>query len=352
MVISPSIPVWRNKGIPFVFVSMVPTVLLLNYLLFGKRYFAEPEVFFSASLALLVCCSITHAAYAAVIRLIRERFPTERHATLRIGLSLGFFVVLSGILLLALFKIFQSTQFLQFKVTNGQFSQCYAVIVVLNAFFTFVYEARYNLEHFVVNSQATDELKKEYLQSQLLGLKSQMNPHFLFNSLNTLSCLIQENPGEAERFLDNMSKVFRYLLRHQDDKEVSLKDELGFLRSYYALLKARHNDGLELKLDIPEAYHEITLPPLTLQMMVEHIVAQQTISRSQPLIISVSVENDRLLIRHNWQPKHTADHNDRALENIRKKFTLLRSANVVVTQNEGSQCITIPLTHSPVKAAL
>jgi two-component system, LytTR family, sensor kinase len=352
MVIAPSIPVWRNKGIPFVFMSIVPTVLLLNYLLFGKRYFTEAETFFPATIVLLICCSMSHAAYVLVMRRIRERFPTERHATLRIGLSLGFFVVLSGILLLALFKIFQATHFLEFKVGNGQFSQCYAVIVVLNAFFTFVYEARYNLQHFVANSQATDELKKEYLQSQLLSLKSQMNPHFLFNSLNTLSSLIQEDPAEAELFLDNMSKVFRYLLRHQDDKEVSLKQELNFLSSYYRLLKARHADGLELQVHVPDSYHEISIPPLTLQMLLEHIVAQQTISRSQPLTISVAVENDDLIICHNWQPKQNADYNNKALENIRKKFTLLRSAQVVASRAEGVQRIVIPLTSSSVKAAL
>jgi len=90
------------------------------------------------------------------------------------------------------------------------------------------------------------------MQSQLLGLKSQINPHFLFNSLNSLSSLINEDEQEAEVFLDEMSKVYRYLLRSNDEELVTLQTELDFIRSYFYLLKTRLGRALELRINVPE----------------------------------------------------------------------------------------------------
>lgn len=180
-----------------------------------------------------------------------------------------------------------------------------------------------------------------------------MNPHFLFNSLNTLSSLIQENAEEAEAFLDHMSKVFRYLLRHQDDKEVSLKKELDFLQSYYFLLKARHTDGLQLQVDVADSLLNGSVPPMTLQMLVENIVSQQTLSRQQPLRISIQAIAKGLHICHNWQPRQMNDApDDRVLENIRKKYRLLHAAEVTDYLTENERGIVLPLIVSPTMAAL
>jgi hypothetical protein len=333
--------------------SIVPTVMLLNYLLFGSRYFSEVHVFLLATPVLFLCSFATHQLYIGIISRLRDRFPDERKATIRITLSIGSFVLLSGLLLLLLFRVYSFTRFLDFQPIEGQFAQCYSVVIVVNAFFTFVYEAMANLDHYVRNTKATEELKKEYLQSQLLGLRSQMNPHFLFNSLNTLSSLIHEDADEAEAFLDHMSKVFRYLLRHQDDKEVPLKKELDFLQSYYFLLKARHTEGLHLQIDVPDTVLNCSIPPMTLQMLVENIISQQSLSRQEPLQLFVEAHKNGLRIRHNWQPRQMNDATgDKVLENIRNKFKLLHAADITDYISANERAIVLPLIASPMPAAV
>lgn len=160
MAITLSIPNWKSRGTRFMILSIVPTVMLLNYLLFGNRYFSEWRVFLLATLVLFLCSFTAHQLYITIISRLRERFPDERRAATRISLSIGCFVLLSGLLLLVLFRVYSATHFLDFQPMEGQFAQCYSVIIVVNAFFTFVYEAMANLDHYVKNTRATEELKK------------------------------------------------------------------------------------------------------------------------------------------------------------------------------------------------
>jgi sensor histidine kinase YesM len=120
---------------------------------------------------------------------------------------------------------------------------------------------------------------------QLLGLKSQINPHFLFNSLNSLSSLIDESSEDAEKFLDEMTKVYRYMLRNEE-LLVPLEKEMQFIRSYYALLKARYGNGIQLEIDINEACWQALLPPLSLQVIIENAFTQNIVAKNTPLKIS------------------------------------------------------------------
>src|SRR5436190_2132291 len=171
------------------------------------------------------------------------------------------------------------------------------LVTFLILILTFLNEGVAQFERYKTTLIETEQLKKEYLHSQLLGLKSQMNPHFLFNSLNTLSCLIQEDEEKAEDFLDHMSKVYRYLLRNEEQL-VSLETEVDMVRSYYFLLKKRHSDALTLEIAIPKSYLNSEIPPLTLQMIVENAVNQNSLTKNEPLIIKVKAVNDEIEIQY------------------------------------------------------
>jgi two-component system, LytTR family, sensor kinase len=181
------------------------------------------------------------------------------------------------------------------------------------------------------------------MHSQLLGLKSQMNPHFLFNSLNTLSSLINEDPEKGEEFLDHMTKVYRYLLRNNEEQLVSLQTELNFLHSYYFILKARHTEGLEVHFDIPDEYLDCRIPPLTLQMILENALNSNSVSRSTPLSVTISVNEDGLQIRNTLQPKMSTPADGEALENITNKFRLLCQKELIVRSDIKERCIILPL---------
>jgi LytS/YehU family sensor histidine kinase len=214
----------------------------------------------------------------------------------------------------------------------------------MNVFLTFLNEGVSRFESYKTTIMETEQLKKEYMQSQLLGLKSQMNPHFLFNGLNTLSSLIQEDADKAEDFLNHMSKVYRYLLRNNEEKLVELDTELGFIKSYYFLLKARHADGLDLSIEVSPDHYNDLIPPLTLQMIFEDATAQNTACKDCPLFISIRSLEHQLVIKNTVQPKlnNTEGTNDR-LENISNKFRLLCQKEVIIEETPMERIITLPL---------
>jgi len=191
----------------------------------------------------------------------------------------------------------------------------------------------------------TEALKTEYMQSRLLGLKSQLNPHFLFNSLNSLSCLIQESPGKAEKFLDEMSKVYRYLLKNSDEQLVTLEAELQFTRSYFYLLKERHGEGLDMEINVTRSFFEKQLPPLTLQILLESAFNMNAIGKEQPLKIELNITaNGWLEIKNNVQRKISDSLADRAgIQNLSKKFRLLCNKYIIVKDTGKYQVITVPL---------
>ena len=227
----------------------------------------------------------------------------------------------------------------------------YIAIIVINLFLTFLNEGVYRYERFRDTVTETEQLKKEYMQSQLLGLKSQMNPHFLFNSLNTLSSLIHEDPEKAEDFLDHMSKVYRYLLRNNEEQLVNLGTELNFIKSYAYLLKARHGDGLYIDVLIAETSREQMIPPLTLQMLVENVLSQNSISKNRPLHISIKLVHNRIEVRNRVQPKMNNNEEGReVIENIANKYRLLCGCDIIIREIDKERIIQLPLiTKEPIE---
>jgi two-component system, LytTR family, sensor kinase len=171
-----------------------------------------------------------------------------------------------------------------------------------------------------------------------------MNPHFLFNGLNILSCLIQEDSEKAEDFLDHMSKVYRYLLRNNEVQLVTLQTEIGFIESYYFLLKARYAESLQLSIDVSPDYYHDELPPLTLQMIFENILTFNEASKIKPLLIQIKTEDGELVVENTVQLKlNCTDCFDKGIENITNKFRLLCQKEVLIDESEAARTIRLPL---------
>ena len=179
-----------------------------------------------------------------------------------------------------------------------------------------------------------------------MGLKSQINPHVLFNSLNSLSGLIQEDTAEAERFLDEMSKVYRYMLRNEEESLVTLQTEIQFIQSYFALLKARYNEGIELDTDLDAADLQQLLPPLSLQVILENAIFQNRIAKDSPLKLRISSARGRaLVVTNNIQRKVVTEPMDyeAGLDNLVKKYQLLNQPPVEIREEEGERRVRLPL---------
>jgi two-component system LytT family sensor kinase len=324
--------------------SMLPLAGVLNLLLYGRRYVGEPALFLSATVLTFAFLAGYFLLCNKIANSFRHRFPSEGQNTFRIGLAICIFFVLSFLFVTVLFRGYALFRFFGYRFHDGDFAKAFACMIVINIFLTFLMEGVYRFEHYRVASQQTEQLKKAYMQSQLLGLKSQMNPHFLFNSLNSLSSLIQEDPAEAETFLDEMSKVYRYLLRNADDYLVPLETELTFIQSYVYLLKARHGNALQVKTEIMTGLKTYLLPPLTLQMIVENIITQNTISRNEPLSIVIRSTPRSLTVTNAIQSKlHMGQDRDAGLENISSKFRLLSQKGLTIETSETERIIYLPL---------
>ncbi len=206
-------------------------------------------------------------------------------------------------------------------------------------------EAVYYFARLLRSERETEALKKEHLQTQLESLKQQISPHFLFNSLSTLSSLVAENPRQAERFIEELASVYRYLLRTNDQPLTSLADELDFIRAYFHLLQMRFGRSVELALDVDERHLPFLIPPLTLQLLVENAVKHNAALPARPLRIRIySDEADNLFVLNNLQKKQTPVVSSQlGLRTITSKYRLLGQADVVVKQTDATFQVLLPL---------
>jgi two-component system, LytTR family, sensor kinase len=190
-----------------------------------------------------------------------------------------------------------------------------------------------------------ERLLKENVQSQLESLKNQVNPHFLFNSLNTLSYLIPEDPAKAENFVQKLSKAYRYILEIRERELTTLAEELGFLEAYNCLLSERFGDNLQIKINVPTEAKHLQILPLSLQMLFENAIKHNVVSTQDPLHIEVFVEKgDRLVVKNNLQPKKQELPSTRiGLENIKSRYRLIAKKEVEVIVTQQHFIVVLPL---------
>src|SRR5690349_1799179 len=183
-----------------------------------------------------------------------------------------------------------------------------------------------------------EELKKAHLQSQLDSLKTQVNPHFLFNSINTVISLIPTAPAKAEAFLIELSSVYRYLLQANEKQLTTLQQELQFAHSYFHLMKTRFGDAIRLNILVDEKWLPYQLPSLTLQLLLENAVKHNVVSHTRPLTITLCTDQLQedgtafLTVKNNLQRKtRSVPSHKMGLNNILSKFRLINQSEVIVT---------------------
>jgi LytS/YehU family sensor histidine kinase len=260
-------------------------------------------------------------------------------------LAIMLFILITGLIVTLLFWGYDAVGFPGGTFKTGNYQIALAIGSVMNIFITVLHEGVARFEKWKAVLVETEQLKKEYMQSQLLSLKSQINPHFLFNSLNTLSSLINDDDEtKAEAFLDELSKVFRYLLRTNEEELVPLQTELEFIRSYFFVLKTRYGRSIELHTNVSETAAEKYLPPLTLQMLLDDVFNSNAGTKDQPTVIQITDTGSGLEIRNTIHKKITEEAGPSGnLENVSNKFWLLCQRKVEVIENEVGRVITIPL---------
>ena len=193
--------------------------------------------------------------------------------------------------------------------------------------------------------QEKEELKRERINAEFATLKNQINPHFLFNSLNTLTSLIEENPKTATDFVQKLSSVYRYVLTQKDKDIILLSEELTFIQSYIYLNQIRFGDNLRTHIHIEPKYLNSKIVTLCLQMLIENCVKHNIISGDKPLTIYIGVFNNKIFVRNNLQPKITvnSDSNGIGLHNIVHRYSLLTNEEVEILEDGKDFMVSLPL---------
>lgn len=203
--------------------------------------------------------------------------------------------------------------------------------------------------HFRMRSMEiqAEQLMKENALAQFEALKNQVNPHFLFNSLSILSSLVHVDANLSEKFIDQLSKAYRYILEQKDNDTVSLKTELDFLNAYAFLLKIRFENKLAMRILVKDQEAEkYQVAPLTLQLLIENCVKHNRMSEKEPLVITILIEDDYLVVINPLKPRSEIEgiqSTGIGLANIKKRYQLLTQSPVQIGKDEGVFTVKIPL---------
>ncbi len=192
-----------------------------------------------------------------------------------------------------------------------------------------------------------ERLQKESIRHQYEALRNQVNPHFLFNSLNSLTSLVHQDQDQAVRFIKQLSEVYRYVLEQRDNELVPLDDELRFTERYVFLQQIRHGDSLKVKLAVNERKGRMVVP-VSLQVLVENAIKHNVVSEESPLEITITDLDDALLIRNNLQPRKSLNESGGiGLSSLRKRYAFLTDREVIARETRGSFEVELPFIKTP-----
>ncbi|GAB4018901.1 sensor histidine kinase [Spirosoma koreense] len=327
---------------------------LLTYWVIGTRYWTEAWVFFPATLLNLTIAGSCLLTLDLFTQKIVSRYPNLGQTWPRVWRLLALFMLVTPCFVFGTIGAYNYFHLFGYSYAESGLSlgRIALVNIVANLLSVGIDESTYSMKKWRENTLEKEQLEKINIQSQLESLRNQVNPHFLFNSLNSLSSLIDDEPKKAEQFVDEMAKVYRYLLQTNEDVLTTLDTELAFIDSYYHLLKTRYGAGIELEVNVPPDARQYQLPPLTLQMLVENAVKHNVIHAGKPLLIEIgTTDGEQLQVRNNRQ-RRTGGRiasNQVGLSNIAAKYRLLAQTDPIVLSDDEHFTVILPLL-KPVRA--
>jgi sensor histidine kinase YesM len=217
------------------------------------------------------------------------------------------------------------------------------LILVCVLFITHVYETVFLVRESESGNLRNEQLRKAKEDAELQALKNQLDPHFLFNSLNTLSHLIEEDPARARQYNDHMADVFRYLLDNKSRNLVLLREEIQFLSDYFFLLKIRFEQAIELELPA-EGLDQWLIPPITLQILAENAIKHNRFSADQPLRIRIFRDQDSLRVCNRCKPRRLyRPSSGIGLKNLAERYRLITDRTIRVDPGVEEFTVTVPI---------
>jgi LytS/YehU family sensor histidine kinase len=217
---------------------------------------------------------------------------------------------------------------------------CVAAVII----FTLIYEILFLSKERELDTKIVDQLDKELSQAELQVLTNEMDPHFIFNSLNTLNHLILNQPRQAHLFNNKLAQVYKYFLINKNKELISLQDELEFIEDYFYLLQIRHDNKLQLQ-TIPDAKSsKVMIPPCSLQVLVENAIKHNEFSEANPLLIKVTINEHYLQVSNNIKPKlYAVNSTGIGLKNLSSRYKILFRKDITISTSHENFIVKLPL---------
>src|SRR6185295_12470087 len=256
-------------------------------------------------------------------------------------LSVIFYTVpVSVLLLVGWYKLF-STEPVNWNIVT----ESTLIIMICVIFITHVYETIFLVKESESEMIRNEQLERARAEAELEALKNQIDPHFIFNSLNTLSHLIDNNPAKARQFNDNLADVYRYILQNKARDLVLLREELQFLQSYFLLLQIRFEKAVELQLNLrDETLDQYLIPPISLQILAENAIKHNEFSEASPLLIEIEMKNDELVIHNPVHRKVLRKASSKiGLQNLGERYKMTTNKEIIIKDEEKDFTVILPI---------
>lgn len=348
-------------------IIIIPMIFLVYFLL---SYLVNPyskywtvihtrswnELLTESAVMMLICWLITEFSLISARwmdkRIPWERWPLKRFMAQLCAQIISVFVlltILTGVLTLIFGPQPDTGNDVPEKLDQWQFV---FVCVMLSILISAVQTGNYLLQRWKTSMlEAAElklnaaELKQIAMQAELQSLKLQLDPHFMFNNFSTLSALIEEDKNTALSFLENLSRVYRYMIINLNNDIITLREELKFIQAYAFLIKIRHGENVDIQTDIPEAIKARGIPPITLQLLIENAIKHNVASAAQPLHIRIYIsDTGKLTVSNNIQLIRTNIPSTKlGLENIRNRYRLLSDLPTTIKKENGQFMVELPL---------
>jgi hypothetical protein len=275
----------------------------------------------------------------SIVMYLWAKFPWEQaplsHLFLELALILAYTLAFSFLL-----------YFLEKKFWNVPDIENLGIEIFLTILITFlitsIHESIFFYQQWKYNFSKSVRLEKDNIEARFEALSAQLNPHFLFNSLNSLSEMVADNTPVVD-YIQNLSELLRYMLKSNEKEIVLLRDEISIVKSYISLQQMRFPGTLVIKMDIPEDYYQYAVPPLALQILVENSIKHNVISKENPLKIEIRAEKDSIAVTNDLRKRSGVDSTGHGLNNITGRYSFFTTRKVEIIETKDKFKVIIPL---------
>ena len=334
-----------KKNVSILLLGAILGVLVCYFLIFNEQEEAAVYNIKEGFLAALCGVLIAFAIYKST-NVLNKLIPWQNQTGNRLfaGLLVHFIIAFSiSVGLFYLYDLlFVKTEAFS-TVYKSIFIKIAIILFITVLIFEVIYFALYSYYSYATLQIETVKQERRQIELQLKALKSQLSPHFLFNSLNTISSLIFKDESRAENFIRRLAKMYDYTLKSYNQKLITLREELEFVASYKYLVQTRFENKFNCDISISDDLLETKIPPLTLQMLVENAVKHNQLSEENPLQVSITSTEKEITIHNNLteKPKKVTSFNI-GLKNINARYVLLSNQAISIT-NGQSFTVKIPV---------